>query len=512
MTIKGTSTIGAVVTAVLLLAACTATPSVSKAPATAGLERFMTQELAFGACDPAVGGPLAKSLAGPQLAASRCAMLEVPLDYEQPAGDTIQLAVLRVPATGDDRIGSVVVNPGGPGVPATSYAPILAAVWAKSPVVQRFDIVGFDTRGVGLSRPAINCYTDQQRDEDAPVSAIGRWTETTAHTIVKQCAAGSGGEQLLGHVGTRDTARDLDVLRAALGDDQLSFAGTSYGTRLGAVYAEMFPTKVRALLLDGPVDPQKNTRERQVQIATGVQRSFEQLAASCAEQKACPLGDDPAKATAAAQRLLRPLVDEPIRTAHGREVLFSMATEGIVAGLYDEAQWPRVIAGLAELRQGRADTLLALRDEYQGRTEAGVYPDDFEALLAINCMDEERLTPEQTTALLHEVRVAAPVLDPGVLSETHDGCEAWPAEPTLGFPYASDVKGLPQSLVVAVTGDPVTPYEGGIQLADSLGGQLLTVDGEQHGATVSRNPCVDRAVTDYLIDLKLPKQGARCSL
>lgn len=512
MSIRKTSIAGVAIAALLLLTACTADASEPEGSSRPPLEPFMDQNLEFGECDPAAAGPEVETFAAPQWESAECAMLTVPLDYDEPDGASIELAVLRVPATGDDRIGSVVVNPGGPGVPATSFAPILAAVWTESPVVEQFDIVGFDPRGVGESRPAIDCYSDEQRDDDATLSPLGGWTEEMTLDVVEQCAKGSGGEEVLEHIGTRDSARDMDVLREALGDDKLSFIGVSYGTRLGAVYGEMFPQNIRALVLDAAVDPSKGTGERQVQIATGLQLSFERVASFCADLGNCPLGDDPAQATAAAQELLRPLLDQPIITADGREVSFTIASEGIVAGLYSEAQWPRIVAGLAELRDGRADELLALRDEYHGRAESGEYPDTFEATFAINCMDEERLDAEQTAAVLDQYFAAAPFIDPGVPSEPRNGCEAWPGEPTLGFPYATDVDRLPQTLVISVTGDPVTPHEGGINLAAALGARLLTVDGAQHGATISRNPCIDGIVAAYFIDLELPDEDGQCSL
>lgn len=330
-----------VVATLLLLAGCSgATPSEGDRSTITGIDRFMAQELDFGACDPSI---VSSQPPVPELVAvaesAECAMLTVPMDYEDPDGETIELAVTRNAATGDAdaRIGSVVVNPGGPGIPSTTFSPLVAALWAGGPVTERFDIVGFDPRGVGLSRPAVDCYTDEERDADAPLSAFGEWTEESARAIVDACADGSGSEEVLAHLGTRDAARDMDVLRSALGDEELTFAGTSYGTRLGAVYAEMFPQNVRALVLDGAVDPLVGTVERRIQASAGIQAAFERFADYCAAQADCPLGTDPAKATTAAQDLLRPLVNEPLIAADGREVGFLAAGEGIVSGLYSEA-------------------------------------------------------------------------------------------------------------------------------------------------------------------------------
>lgn len=498
----------------LVLAGCTAaTPDDQGGSTETGLEQFMAQKLDFGPCDPTIVGsqPDVPEIIDAAESAE-CAMLTVPMDHEDIQGETIDLAVTRIAATGDDRIGSVVLNPGGPGAQATTFAPLVAALWTGGRITERFDIVGFDPRGVGLSRPAVDCYTDEERDADVPLAALGEWTEESAREIVHKCAQGTGSEEVLAHLGTRDTARDMDVLRSALGDDKLTFAGASYGTRLGSVYAEMFPQNVRALVLDGAVDPLMNTGERRVQLSEGLQASFQRFADYCATQAECPLGTDPARATTEAQELLRPLVDEPLIAADGREVGFLAAGEGIVAGLYSEASWPAIIAGLSELQAGRPDALLALRDGSYGRSESGEYTNSYEALFAINCLDEERFTAEEMAQLGEDLNDAVPFLDPGTDPATQDGCEYWPGEPTLGYPYATDIDGLPEVLVISATGDPVTPHDGGISLADTLGARLLTVDGNQHGTVISRNACVDGAVANYLIDLELPDGGARCAL
>lgn len=478
----------------------------------AGLDRFYGQKLAFKPCEPQLppGAPAVKA---------ECARLKVPLDYRDPQGRQAEIALLRVPARGKNPIGSLVLNPGGPGFPGTGHAALTAAVWAKSPITERFDLVGFDPRGVGASTPALDCYTDDERDRGAKLSSIPAglddWTRQETRRLYQQCAKRSGGTRVLAHVGTRDVARDLDMLRQALGDDKLSYAGTSYGTRLGAVYAEMFPGKVRALVLDGAMDPLAGTRERRLQQATGMQAAFERLAASCATEhrQACPLGTDPKRATKLFHKLVRPLIDRPARTADGRGLTFEQAIEGVTAALYNQAMWPAAIAGFTEVKTGKGDTLLKLRDDYHGRSTGGVYPNSLEATLAINCLDEERHTPQQETALNRAWFKAAPFTDHGrPVKEARDGCEQWPVKPTLGYPYATGVKGLPDTLTVSVTGDAITPHEGGVNLARELGGSLLAVEGEQHGTLLAGNACVNDAVAAYLIDLKSPAEGARCKL
>ncbi|MCL3863298.1 alpha/beta hydrolase [Actinotalea sp. K2] len=503
----------AAVAALLFIAACTANPTDDQSASRAGLEQFMEQELEFGSCDPTI---VSSQPPVPQLieAAEKadCATLEVPLDYENLDGEKIEIAVSRIVASGNDRLGSVVVNPGGPGSPSTTFAPLVAALWKGGPIAEQFDVVGFDPRGVGLSSPSVDCYTDEERDANRPLSAFGTWTKETTSAIVDKCAEGSGGEDMLEHLGTRDVARDMDVLRSALGDDKLNYAGVSYGSRLGTVYAEMFPDNVRALVLDGAVDPLQDTRGRQLQQAAGLQASFERFAEFCATQNSCPLGTAPAQATTAVQGLLRPLVEEPLLAADGRDVTFIAAGEGILSGLYSESQWPAIVNGLTELQAGRPDALLALRDGYYGRSDTGEYANNFEATFAINCVDEERLTEEEMIDLGNELNDVVPFLDPGTSPASRNGCADWPGEPTLGFPYATNIEGLPEVLVTSATGDPVTPHEGGISLAETLHARLLTVEANQHGTITSGIECVDEVVANYLVSLELPEEGASCSL
>jgi pimeloyl-ACP methyl ester carboxylesterase len=498
----------------LLIAGCAAGPEHIQDASGTRIEEFMDQKLDFGACDPTIVSSQPQAV--PQIieAAKRadCAMLEVPLDYQNLGGDRIELALTRIVGSGADRSGSVVINPGGPGAPATTFAPLVAALWKSSPIGEKFDVVGFDPRGVGLSKPSIDCYTDKERDGSPPLSALGDWTKKTARGIVDKCAKGSGGEQLLAHLGTRDGARDLDVLRSALGDEKLTYAGVSYGSRLGTVYGEMFPKKVRALVLDGALDPLKDTEERRIQGSVGLQASFDRFADFCATQQDCPLGTDPAQATTAVQELLRPLLDEPLRTADGRDVTYIAAVEGVIYGLYSEGTWPAAIKGLTELQAGRPDALLAMRDVYYSRSATGEYGNNFEAGFAINCMDEERLSKSEMVSLGNKLNTVVPFIDPGTKPASLNGCADWPGKPTLGFPYATDIKGLPQVLVTSATGDPATPYDGAVSLAETIGARLLTVEANQHGTIFSGIPCVDKAVANYLVDLELPADGARCSL
>lgn len=222
----------------------------------------------------------------------------------------------------------------------------------------------------------------------------------------------------------------------------------------------------------------------------------------------------PPTATAEFQKIAQGLIDEPVPTSDGRELTYTAAIDAVVAGLYSEQSWPTIIEGIAEVKDGSGDTLMGLRDGYHQRNPDGTYANFSEALLAIDCMDEERHTPEQETSMKEDVFEAAPFMDTGRPVNARNACENWPVEPTLDYPYATDIdEDLPATLVVSITGDPATPHEGALTLAEALGSNVLTVKGEQHGvALVGGNACVDGFVADYLLDPDNPPEGAECGL
>ncbi|APE33160.1 alpha/beta hydrolase [Nocardia mangyaensis] len=512
--------IAVAVAALLTLAACTASSPDEPATAapTAELARFYEQTPDFGPC----AGYAMTSSETEVLTSDdtfECARIDVPLDYDAPDDQTVRIALLRVPARGENPIGSLVLNTGGPGGSGLMGAATAATGLAESRITERFDLVGFDPRGVGASIPAVDCFTDAELDTGTvPTSTVGTAgsvTEADTTELFEGCAERTGGARVLEHLGTRDAARDMDLVRAVMGDEQLSYLGQSYGTRLGAVYAETFPDRVRAMVLDGAIDPEQGTFERRVYAYGGFQRSFEQLAAYCAEQPDCPLGPDPARATQVLQETLRPLLNQPVPAKDGFELTFDAATAGIISGLYSAQAWPAIIAGIAEVQAGRGDTLVAIGNLFAGRAPDGRWSNFGEAVFAINCMDEQRFTPEQTAELRNAVVEAAPFLDPGTdLSlGARDTCEAWPTPPTLTIPYAQHIEDLPPTLIVSITGDPSTPYEGGSTLAEALGGTMLTVEGEQHTIVMAgTSPCVDDIAATYLIDLHTPPADATCTL
>ncbi|GAS93805.1 alpha/beta hydrolase family protein [Mycolicibacterium canariasense] len=449
-----------------------------------------------------------------------CARVQVPVDYQDPGGARAEIALLRVKARGD-RIGSLLVNPGGPGVAGMGFVALEAndlvgQVLTKGPVGDRFDVIGFDPRGVGASTPRADCYTDAETDRGQgflsnPVPNVTDAQQ--AREVARRCAERSGGEQALVNFGSRDTVRDMDVLRAALGDEKLSYLGYSYGTELGAMYAETFPQRVRAVALDGAVDPDMTAAQFRLSQYVGFQKAFTAMASACASMPDCPLGTDPARASEAFQVIVRPLLDHPAPTADPRGLTYDDAVAGVMAGLYSDAVWPKVIDGLRELADGRGDGLLKLRDNFVGRDSSGRYGTDPDSNVAIRCMDNPQRTPAEQADLTQQIFDAAPFVDSGrPAAHMHYECEAWPQQPSRPERWVTGNVNVPPTLTISVTGDPATPHQGGVNLARALKGSLLTVDGAQHGiALLGQNQCVDDIVAGYLIDLRTPPAGAHCT-
>jgi pimeloyl-ACP methyl ester carboxylesterase len=499
-----------------LVGACAAPAAQGRTPPgpPAELAQFYDQRIAFEPCAPYATTPAGKKL----FADGRfdCARVQVPLDYADPDGPRGEVALLRVKASGE-RIGSLLVNPGGPGASGMNYAALVGSFWDSGSLQGRFDVIGFDPRGVGASTPRVDCYSDAEYDSGraAGTSVLpGVRDEQAARELARRCADGSGGAQALTSVATSDTVRDMDVLRAVLGDEKLSYFGASYGSELGAMYAEAFPRNVRAIAVDGAINPELGTAERSVAQYTQFQRNFDTYAADCTTRADCPLGPDPARTTEVFHAILRPLQDKPAPTTDGRGLSYDDAVTGVLTGLRIEAQWPKVVEGLAQVAAGRGDGLLALRDSIYERGPDGRYAYDTDSFIGISCMDRSRRTPAEQTDLARQLVAAAPILDSGRPVVTrHDECEAWPEPSTRPEPWLTGDVDVPPTLVVSVTGDPATPHEGGITMAHLLGASLLTVEGKQHGvALINQSTCVDDIVGDYLINLRTPPADARCIL
>jgi pimeloyl-ACP methyl ester carboxylesterase len=442
-----------------------------------------------------------------------CATLTVPLDYAAPRGRTIELALLRVPARAE-RLGALVVNPGGPGAPGTDYAAAASQVLGR-PVLEHLDVVGFDPRGTGRSSP-IDCLSDEQLDTYLALDPSPDDAGERAALLDSLDAFGQGcvtsDPQLAAHVSTIEAARDMDVLRSALGRAQLDYLGASYGTELGATYAELFPEQVGRFVLDGAVDVSATSRELSLGQARGFETALRAYVENCVETvDSCYLGDSVDGGIAAISDFLAEVDDQPIQTSDGRQLTVGTSFLGIVLPLYVRDYWYVLSASLRAAFGGNGAGLLALSDLYAARGPTGSYTDNrAEAILAINCLDDPfAIEPGRVAAELPAFREASPTFG-DVFAWGLVNCRGQVAE-TTEEPLTIDGSGAAPIVVVGTTRDPATPYEWAQALADQLDSAVLvTRDGDGHTGYNVGNDCVDDAVEDYLLEGTVPDDGLTC--
>ncbi|MCX2924384.1 alpha/beta hydrolase [Streptomyces sp. NEAU-W12] len=438
----------------------------------------------------------------------QCGTLEVPLDWSEPDGRTIELAMIRAKATGDDRLGSLLFNFGGPGGSGVSGMPSYATT--ASQLRERYDLVSWDPRGVAASE-GIRCRDDEEIQAaesvdftpDTPAERQAYLAD--AADFGKGCQESAG--ELLAHVSTTDTARDMDRIRQALGEDRLNYFGISYGTELGGVYAHLFPKKVGRLTLDAVVDPTADTVGHAENQTRGFQRALDNYLKST--------GRDPEQGSREIAELLDRIDAEPLPTSsQGRELTQSLALTGIVLPLYSRTSWPVLTSALEAAEEGDGSELLALADGYNERDASGKYGTTTHSQRAISCLDDkQRMTVAETEELLPEFERISPVFGPFLGWDTAGWCHDWPVPGQHDTPEVS-APGAAPVLVIGNTGDPATPYEGAQRMADELGegvGTVLTWKGEGHGAYGSGSDCVDSTVNAYLLDGTVPKDGKVCS-
>ncbi|AEW95213.1 MULTISPECIES: alpha/beta hydrolase [Streptomycetaceae] len=443
-----------------------------------------------------------------------CATMRVPLDYGHPSAGDIRLAVSRKKATGPgERLGSLLVNPGGPGGSAIDYLAD-AAVRYPAPVRAQYDMVAVDPRGVARSAP-VTCLTDAEMDaytqtditpdspteEDAVVTADQRFSAGCRRRSAK----------LLPHVSTVESARDMDVLRALLGDAKLTYVGKSYGTFLGATYAGLFPSRVGRMVLDGAMDPTLTALETGRQQAAGFETAFQAFAKDCVAHSDCPMGTTTEAAGAYIDHFLKNLDAHPL-PAGNRRLVEALGTTGLTEAMYSKEMWPLLRAALTAANSGDGTPLLALSDQYYERGPNGTYANLMYANTAVNCLDLPAATngPAAVEAALPSFRKASPHFGTG-FAWMSLSCASWPVKPT-GRPERIEAKGAAPIVVVGTTRDPATPYPWARSLAAQLSsGHLITYDGDGHTAYVTGSDCVDTAVNVYLLTGRPPHPDLRCT-
>ncbi|WP_338896877.1 alpha/beta hydrolase [Streptomyces sp. TG1A-60] len=449
----------------------------------------------------------------------QCATLKAPLDYAEPSEGHVKLAVSRKKATGPgERLGSLLVNPGGPGGSAVGYVQRYAGIGYPAKVRARYDMVAVDPRGVAGSEP-VECLTGRQMDAYTRTDLTPDDTGETAAVVAayKRFAEGCGARspKLLRHVSTVEAARDMDILRAVLGDEKLTYVGASYGTFLGATYAGLFPERVGRLVLDGAMDPSLPAARLNQEQTAGFETAFQSFAKDCVRRKDCVLGRKPAQVGENLSALFARLDARPIPTgdADGRQLGESLATTGVIAAMYDEGSWPQLRQALTEaVEEDDGAGLLALSDRYFERDPDGTYSNLMYANAAVNCLDLPAAysTPEEVERAVPEFEKASPVFG-RALAWASLNCAYWPVRPT-GVPHRIEAKGAAPIVVVGTTRDPATPYRWARALASQLASaHLLTYDGDGHTAYGRGSTCVDSTVNTYLLRGTPPTDGKRCS-
>lgn len=449
------------------------------------------------------------------LAGLECTYLAVPIDRQVDDSDSgsIDLALARVPANGDpdERIGSLLFNPGGPGGSGIEFL-ASAALMLPEELQERFDLVSWDPRGVGDSAP-VRCVTDEQKDAQTEGDLSPDDKAELDRAIEDQAEFLEGCEQnnpeLIEHMSTADVAGDMDEIREALGDEKLNYVGFSYGTAIGATYATMFPEHVRAVVLDGSVSPTATDLEQTTTQAEGFERTYLNFVATCDEDSECALSGRTAQTVDEVRSNLdiNPVI---IDTASGeRELTRDLFDIGLATGLYDTSIWGPLARAIDDIEGGGGELILSLADRQLGRNPDGTWDNSSDAQTMVNCADaRDRPTVDEAIAAGEEVADAAPTFGE-VLKTGPLGCVNWPMPANPVPEWTAD--GAPPILVVGTVGDPATPYEWSEQMTEALGGSvLLTYEGDGHTAFMRGGPCIDDAVVAYLVDLELPEAGTSC--
>jgi pimeloyl-ACP methyl ester carboxylesterase len=430
----------------------------------------------------------------------QCTDLLVPIDYTELKTGTFNISVLKYPTTGEKKLGSLIVNPGGPGGSGVDYA--YAAEYLFNPaILGAYDIVGFDPRGVGRSEPII-CLNDKELDANYASDSKPDNEQEFAQTLIEsekfiqQCQEKN---KYLTSFSTANAARDMDILRQAVGDKELNYMGKSYGTFLGTLYAQFFPDKVGRMVLDGAVDPAISNFQQALTQAVGFDKAFAAFVADCSKRSDCPLPKDNKAATDEMKKILSQLEKKS-----NERLSESLALLGTASALYDSATgWPKLRAAIKAVKQGKAGKFLELADNYTGRTEDGNYTtNEFDSGAIIDCLDfADNRSVEEMKADAQVFTKQAPLFGPylaygGLVCKYFVTPKATEVVPTT---TANPI------VIIGTTGDPATPYEWAQGLHKILTNSvLISLTGDGHTGQGQGNECVDGQVGDFYLENKTP--------
>ena len=436
----------------------------------------------------------------------QCADLLVPIDYTNLKNGTFKISVLKYPTINKNKLGSLIVNPGGPGGSGVDYA--YAAEYLFSPaVLNAYDIVGLDPRGVSRSEPII-CLTDEELDDNYASDSKPDNEKEFAQTLIdskrfiQQCEEKN---KHLTSFSTANAARDMDILRQAVGDKQLNYMGKSYGTFLGTLYAQFFPDKVGRMVLDGAVDPTISDFQQSLTQAVGFDKAFAAFATDCNKRSNCPLPKDKDEAIDFMKQLFKQAGKEPIITKNDNRILSeSLMVLGTASALYDSATgWPDLRKAIAEAKKGQGDTFLKLADEYTGRLEDGDYrSNEFDSAAIIDCLDFRDLrTIEEMKKDVRIFDEQAPLFGP-YLAYSGLGCKYFETPKATRILPTKTVNPI---VIIGTTGDPATPYQWALGLNKILTNSvLISLTGDGHTGQGQGNTCVDSQVDNFYLKNALP--------
>jgi pimeloyl-ACP methyl ester carboxylesterase len=443
-----------------------------------------------------------------------CAWLQVPIDYDNPASGTIDLRLVRIPAQSATPVGSLVINPSGPGGPGVAFVRSFAASLPPA-VRQAYDVIGLDTRGTGDSSP-LRCVSPEfmntffrldstpttVKEQQRWMKASGRWSPG--------CLTNQ--PQLAAHMDTASLVRDLESVRNALGEPVLNFLGFSYGTLLGARYAQEYPQRVGRLVLDGGIDSRLDSMEISREQAAGFQLSLKRFASACATQQQCRLGTSKSTVLRRINELLRRIDAQPMRTQTGRTLVEAEALTAIVTAMYSRESWPALWSALSQALRGDGTELQRIADIGNGRTGPKEFAANFTApFLATTCLESPR--PPQRIGLdkaakLWSRNTAVPRVS-ALLAWSNAPCSRWFTRGTPPSAVSSSTEN--PIMIIGTRYDPATPYKWSLAMHQQLPTSfLVTSEDDGHTAFVGGSTCIDDAVTTYLVsgvtsdDLRCP--------
>lgn len=447
---------------------------------------------------------------------AQCATLVVPRVWNDPSAGDISLAMLRIPATGEKK-GSLLMNPGGPGGSGVSFVGESSASIVSEGVRSSYDLIGFDPRGVASST-GIRCLTDAETDEylsadydmttPEGVKTGEEWTKRVAEACEKNSA------DMLGVIDTESAARDMDVMRAAVGSEKLDYLGFSYGTYLGATYAELYPQRTGRLVLDGAIDPTLTSDQMARGQAEGFEYAIHNFATSClaAGSSTCPLTGTEDEAVQQIRDFFTATDAQPVRTGDpNRPLTGSLARSGVLVGLYNDANYPYVIQGLKNAKAGDGSLLLYLADLAAERNDDGTYTGNGNfSIIGVNCLDHPAIEDQAWMAKEAKDLAASYPTFGGQMGYSGLTCSMWPEGP-VREPAPIHASGSAPIVVIGTTGDPATPYPWAQALAEQLDeGTLITWKGQGHTAYGRSGGCVEQAVDAFLLEGTVPEDGLTC--